>query len=889
MIKPTESCFLTWDEAFQFGVQQVGGKGWNLGRLARYGFKIPVGGILTTWAYEEFIKHNKLEGMIKNISQSVTVGNIDELNNQNKLSQLREKIKSGSIPQLIVEELKTMLDCLGIIERPIAVRSSASVEDSVKASFAGIHESFLNVRGWDNILEFVKECYASLWSTRAMAYRRKLNISDDDVSAAVVIMEMVEAQAAGVGFTCDPQTGRQDILLINANFGLGETVVAGAVEPDTYYLDASPWRAIPQLVERKTGRKQGSTCLKENGGTKFVRTTEYSTRQVLSDEQIEKLGLLLLRVFDALGDCDQHQDVEWVLNGKDFVIVQARPVTALPRKTFEALKNQPDIWSNGNYRDAVPMVLSPNIRRFVICTINAILKSNYSQTGYQLPEGLQFSRFFNGRLYCNLSAMQWAMFDAMGSLPRAFNAVWGGHQPEIELKDPKPFEGLIGLKRIERGKKYIDLINEATKNALTIHARVVGSINDLTKDGFRHLSAKDFIQLYNDLGEISIGFAGEFSFLSGAASIAIRGLFEILMEYFAYRTPMIINGLMVGGTADITSADHGYKLVELAEIARQDNDAVQFLTDPAFDPMGWEEQLPERSPFKQAFREFLKEYGHRAVYELDIISPRWKEDPSYLMDIIRSTIKTADLAKLKVKQKEKSEQTWQEIENKVPSSMHSSIKKLIREAQEGAAVREKTKSVQAVVTGAYRLLAQELGSRFCDRGIIEKQGDIYFCTWPELVTILQGEWEGDGLRALVTERKIFMSEMEAIAPPDIIMGDTPKYSEPAPRSYGNFLAGVPVAAGRASGTARLICHPNEGSRLQPGDVMVAPSTDPGWTPLFLKASALIMETGAFLSHGAIVAREYGIPAVVNIPGVLRIIKEGWKVDVDGDEGKIFLH
>ncbi|ODA41639.1 PEP/pyruvate-binding domain-containing protein [Desulfosporosinus sp. BG] len=888
MIKFTEKYFLTWDEAFQCGRQEVGGKGWNLGRLAQYGFKIPMGGVLATRAYDEFIKHNRLEDKVKNISESVTFGNIEEPENQAKLRQLREKIKAGFIPQLIMEELRTMLDSLGILERPMAVRSSASAEDSAQASFAGIHESFLNVRGLSNILESIKGCYASLWSNQAIVYRRKLMISDDEVVTGVVVMEMVDAQAAGVGFTCDPQTGRRDILVINSNFGLGESVVAGNVEPDTYYLEANPTCAVPQLIERKTGRKEGVTCLKEGGGTQFVLTTEYFTRQVLSDEKIEKLGLILLRVFEALGHCDQHQDVEWVFDGRDFVLVQARPVTSLPRKTFDALKNQADIWSNGNYRDAVPMVLSPLNRRLAINTIDTILKLNFTETGYRLPEGLQFSRFFNGRLYCNLSALQWAMFDVMGTLPSAFNVGWGGHQPEIELKDPKPYEGLIGLQRLERGKKYMDLVKTAMKNASTIHARVEGSVNHLTKDGFGHLADKDFIQLYNDLGKISGGFAGEFSFLSGAASMAIFGLTQILMEYFAYRTPMIINGLMVGGTADITSADHGYKLVELAEIARQDNDAVQFLTGSAFDPMGWE-VLPERSPFKQAFREFLKDYGHRAVYELDIINPRWKEDPSYLMDIIRSTLKTADLAKLKAKQKEKFEQAWREIENKVPSNMHSSIKKLIREAQEGAAVREKSKSVMAEVMEAYRMIAQEVGSRFCERGIIEKQGDIYFCTWPELVTILMGEWEGDGLRALVAERKIFMSEMEAIAPPDVIMGDTPKYSEPAARTSGNFLAGVPVAAGRASGTARLIHHPDEGRRLQPGDVMVAPSTDPGWTPLFLKASAVIMETGGFLSHGAIVAREYGIPAVVNIPGVMRVIKEGWKVDVDGDEGKIFLH
>jgi len=601
MIKSPGKYFLTWDEAFQFGIQQAGGKGWNLGRLAQYGFKIPMGGVLTTRAYDEFIKHNSLEDRVKNISESVTFGNIEEPKNQDKLSQLREKIKAGSIPQLIMEELRTMLDSLGILERPMAVRSSASAEDSAKASFAGIHESFLNVRGLSNILESIKGCYASLWSNQAIVYRRKLTISDDEVVTGVVVMELVDAQAAGVGFTCDPQTGRRDILVINTNFGLGESVVAGTVEPDTYYLEASTWCAVPKLIERKTGQKEGVTCLKEGGGTQFVLTTEDYTRQVLSDEEIEKLGLLLLRVFEALGDCDQHQDVEWVFDGRDFVLVQARPVTSLSRKTFSALKNQADIWSNGNYRDAVPMVLSPLNRRLAINTIDKILKLNFTQTGYRLPEGLQFSRFFNGRLYCNLSALQWAMFDAMGSLPRDFNVGWGGHQPEIELKDPKPFEGLSGLKRIERGRKYNDLLNEAKKNALTIHARVVGSINDLTKDGFRHLSDKDFIQLYNDLGKITIGFAGEFSVLSGAASMAIGGLIKILMEYFAYRTPMIINGLMVGGTVDITSADHGYKLVELAEIARQDNDAVQFLTGPAFDPMGWE-VLPERSPYLEQVR-----------------------------------------------------------------------------------------------------------------------------------------------------------------------------------------------------------------------------------------------------------------------------------------------
>ena len=909
VIKPEVKYFLTWDEAFQSGVQLAGGKGWNLGRLATYGFNIPMGGVLTTLAYDEFIRHNSLQDTVKHIAKSITIQNIEEADIQNELLQLRKKIKEGSLPQLIVEELIYLLS-QGIVERPLAVRSSASAEDSSKASFAGIHESFLNVRGFDNILAAVKGCYASLWSPQAVVYRRKVNISDDEMAVAVVVMEMVEAQSAGVGFTCDPQTGRQDVLVVNANFGLGESVVNGAVEPDTYYLEAGPWSAVPRLISRKTGRKEGLTLNKEGGGTQFVQSGEFSIRQVLPDEKIKKLGLLLLRVFEALGDCEQHQDVEWVFDGRDFVLVQARPVTALPRNTFAAIKNQPDIWSNGNYRDAVPMVLSPLNRSLMKNFIVTVHESSFTEIGYQLPEGLQFSRFFNGRLYANMSALQWAWFDSMGGLPRDINIFWGGHQPEIEIKDPKPYKGLIGLKRLWHGIRSVSITKKATKNAAKSFAQVLSFVEAVNEKELRQLPDGDIINLYDELCLIVREFGRQFSFLSGAGTMPLLALFRILVKYFSERTFMVLNALMVGGASGITSADHGYRLVELAEIARRDKDAVQFFAGTAFDSaqsisdmtfdatqlfagtafdsLSWEEQLPEGSPFKQSFRDFIGEYGHRAVYELDIINPRWKEDPSYLMGIIQSTINTADLGKLRAEQKEKFERAWLEIKDKVPSRKHSSIRKCISKAQAGAAVREMTKSVLVMAIGSYRMIAQELGSRFCERGIIEEKVDIYFCTWPELVSLLIGEWNGVGLRALIEARKATRSEMESISAPDIIFGETPKFIEAVTQTSGNCLKGVAVATGKASGIARLISHPDEGSRLQPGDVLVAPSTDPGWTPLFLKACAVVMETGGFLSHGAIVAREYGVPAVVNIPGVMKVIKDGRKVVVDGDEGKVYL-
>jgi pyruvate,water dikinase len=198
------------------------------------------------------------------------------------------------------------------------------------------------------------------------------------------------------------------------------------------------------------------------------------------------------------------------------------------------------------------------------------------------------------------------------------------------------------------------------------------------------------------------------------------------------------------------------------------------------------------------------------------------------------------------------------------------------------------KSILVLLYEPVRKAAQEFGRRFKDMGILKERSDIYHCSWAEAISVITGYWDGFGLDVLVSERKLTMKEMESLSAPDFIIGETPQVARQVIQLNGNILEGIGVSAGKVTGIARLISHPNEAEKLQPGDILVAPSTDPGWTPLFLKVSAIVMETGGFLAHGAIVAREYGVPAVVNIPGVMNIIKDGQKIFVDGDEGKVFL-
>lgn len=876
----------SWHEAIPAGVEKVGGKGWNLGRIARYGFKIPSGFVLSTEAYNQFIQHNRLTGFIDEISQSITLTNLDEYNDQ--FSQLREKIMTGSIPVFLVEELSKALLEFGIGDKPLAVRSSASMEDAAQMSFAGIHESFLNVYGREQVLTSIKDCYASLWSPQAVAYRRRFNLSDQQVVPAVVIMEMVAARAAGVAFSCDPQTGRRDRLVVHANFGLGESVVNGAVEPDSYYLDASAWYAIPRLVDKKIGCKEGQTKIKSGGGTVFINTEDSAAEQVLKDAEIENLGLLILRVFESLGEGEQHQDIEWAFDGQDFFLLQARPVTALPCYTFDGFRGQQEVWSNGNYRDALPMVLSPLHRQLMKSAIDTLQYTSLSAVAYPIPEGFQFSRFFNGRLYCNISALQWAYYDCSGMLPRDFNPFLGGHQPDIEVDDTDPYQGEQGQIRQERTMQSFALVMEASTNANRTFAQVIRSIETIIAGGFATISDRNFIDKYNQLGQVVKDYSEKFNFLAGAGNMSLVMLLQALAGHLGDRTMMVINGLMVGGEAGITSADHGYRLVELAQIAQGDEAARQFLESDNYNPLQWEQQLPEGSLFKKEFRKFIGEFGHRGVYELDIINPRWHEDPSYLFEMIKSTMAEANLEQWKARQAEIFDRAWQEVADKVPANELEAIKQGIKDAQEGAAVKEMTKSVLVIALEAYRKLALQLGNRFKQRGLLIDVNDIFFCSWPDLIGILNGEWNGDELRILVADRQTVHKQKDLMAAPDLIMGEKPVFSQALLHPSGNYLQGVGAATGKASGLARLINHPAEGNRLLPGEILVAPSTDPGWTPLFLKTSALIMETGGFLSHGAIVAREYGVPAVVNVPGVMRQLEDGQQVIVDGDEGRVYL-
>jgi rifampicin phosphotransferase len=267
------------------------------------------------------------------------------------------------------------------------------------------------------------------------------------------------------------------------------------------------------------------------------------------------------------------------------------------------------------------------------------------------------------------------------------------------------------------------------------------------------------------------------------------------------------------------------------------------------------------------------------------LNPRWREDPSYLLENIKTMLDSADLEKFRQGQQDKGEKASKEIEKAVPFYKRFALKWLVSQAIKGAELRELSKSEIVRVVEPARRLALEMGRRLAAKGILDWCEDIFHCSPSELFSLASGDWDGNGLKTLVSERKQKRVELEALSPPDVILGDVPQFAAAVHAAPGEALVGLGVASGRAAGKARLLTQPRAG--INKGEILVAPSTDPAWTPLFLQAAAVVMETGGFLSHGAIVAREYGIPAVVNIPGVMKLLKDGEEIIVDGDEGKVY--
>jgi len=866
--------FLNWNQAAESNSKTCGGKAWNLARLNHYGFKIPRGGVITTALYQSVILQNPVGSLIQKIKELP----IGEINNSEVVlfDEVEQAFLESQLPQDFDQTLTYFLEQQGIVNSALAIRSSATMEDGADASFAGIHESYLNIQSIAEIKIAMRKCFASLWTRRAVAYRRKLGIEDGEVEAAVIISELIDAEISGVAFSCDPSGNERDAVVINANYGLGESVVSGLVEPDEFVIDRFHNREIKSHI----GKKEKIAVTTTNGTTLINREGEIQPS--LNVDQLKQLVRLVDRVFHAVGQGTQHQDIEWALSNDEFVLLQTRPVTKIRDTSIDIGEKHSIHWCNGNFRDSLPMVLGVLGAEFSGYRIDSIMHTMFEGWGYKADKAHHFRKNFNGRFYCNSTLLQWLYYDAIGFSPSLTCLSLGGHQDVLEI--PKSYK--TGIRKelvwLVRKLKYMRLRDGFINRRDEIFTRVTQFNNTLRNKDLSCLSNEELVDDLKLIEQQMDVYDKEFMFLTSASGAALI-LVQILTKYFAEKTNSIVNALLEGDS-NITSANHGYELIDLARIAKNDSDTSRFFESENFNADDWKNGIPDNSAFMKAFDHYLQQYGHRAVYEMDLSQTRWREDPSYLIQCIKGNFDALATPIVDKVKKESGGDVWLLVKEKVPFYLRPMIKKLVKEAKQGAALKEESKSHYAKYMEVLRYVLLEIANRLLLKNVLNERDDLFHCSRSELISILYGEWNGEQLKSIVEERKKIKLKLEKLDAPDIVIDDQAKTINSQSANNSKDLIGVGVATGIAQGVARIINNPKDGARLNHGDVLVAPSTDPSWTPLFLNASAIVMETGGFLSHGSIVAREYGIPAVVNVAGAMRAITDGDLIEVNGDAG-----
>lgn len=847
----------------------AGGKGANLARLLNEGFPVPEGICVTTTVYDHLMDKNAITSLIDDLDTIGTESNTDQ---QAVASQLRKHIRNREIPDNVSDAVAAFIDQ----DTAYVVRSSATAEDLPTASFAGQHETILYVSGLDEVLDAISECMASLFTDRAVSYRTNSRISHSDVAIAVIVQRMVDADVSGVLFTADPLTGNRNIASIDAASGLGEAVVSGTVTADNARVN----RETSDILEYRVGNQE-----QEPSGSEDKR--------ILSDDQLLSLVRYGDRIEELFGS---PQDIEWSITGEEIWILQSRPITSLfPTPSPEPEDDGLHVYYSYNHRqgmtDPMPPLSVDFVRRYGSWTLDTLF--GYSPSTYTPMAGA------GGLVYIDVTPMlrsdrlrsKWlggiAELDKPGAELQRTIAVQRGH----ELSQASA----LGEKSL---RTYLVAIRKLARIGLVGGARTV--------QGFLKRDYKDFPEQsrewYDEYAERTIASirAGEteaerirrameetsrFGWVGTRQLVTSAGLLsKTILRRLCPDSEDEFEALDKGMRGNVTIA-MVLELGDIADLARESSavsDAI--ISGKTLDDL---RELDEAEQFVEAFEQFLDVYGHRASSELDSSKPRYCEDPSPLLGTIQMKLEGGEPGEHRKKLR------------RLEADAKNAIFKLERAADRGVfgpvrkrlvrplayryrsykSTRETPKYAYAYLWMEFRRQVLEAGDRLEREGRIKSVDDVWLFHLDELIEVL--EHPDDLLDVDFAHRRSEYHVNQELNAPRVITsdGEIPRAESASERGEATF-AGVATSNGTAEGIARIVHDPRT-DRIEEGEILVCPYTDPGWTPLFLNAVGLVTNVGGVFSHGSLVAREYGIPSVV-VDNATEKIESGQRIRVDGD-------
>lgn len=807
----------------------VGGKGAQLGMALRAGLPVPDGFCVTTEAYR------------------------------------------AGMSAALEAEIVSAYERMGL--PAVAVRSSATAEDLPDASFAGQQDTYLNIQGSAAVVAAVQDCWKSLFTERAVAYRRDRNIPDDSVAMAVVVQRMVPADAAGVLFTVNPVSGAMDELVVEAALGLGDKVVSAQVTPDRFRVK----RRQPHEVIDREGEE---------------------TAAVL-EPLIPALADLGLACERLLG---RAADVEWAMAKGKVFLLQVRSVTASgsrkpvirygSRWNAEYARDHLVFWGCYNLRDTMPFPHTPFSWSFwnwlmVPSLLKAIGIIDDIDDYEQMPA---ICDLVDGHGYFNMNV--WVGLTGMGPFPRLSLKFGGMLDAELPpLLAPILAAGLLkpAKKRLPAWRAIRAIYRIASKtNAKTGWEQLEfcrRETDEFSKTDVRLLSEEQIIAIARYFATENIP-ATIYPLLASMPALAAAGMLYWCLERWqmADLFPKLISGLGRNPTVETALA-----MWDLAENA---DDAVRrvFSREPIEAVPAALQQSEDGREFLERMAAFLKQHGHRAVREYDFECPRWRDDPTFVYESVRNYLQHPSGKTTPRQHYERQRQEHESAKADLRARLeHRHARRLLAEKlvsmiEERMPFREAFKFYMLYGTAHARDLLLEVSRRLVARGALDSDADYFFLSIPEIERLSRGELEKSWVREEVATRRRELAMNTRIDPPLIVRSDGKPVARPAPA--GELMKGAGASPGIVRGRARVLFDPTDGAFLHHGEILVAKFTDPSWTPLFLTAAGLIMEVGGIVSHGAIVSREYGLPAVVGVRDATRILRQGEMVEINGTTGEV---
>jgi phosphohistidine swiveling domain-containing protein len=854
----------------------VGGKALGLARLLAGGFPVPAGFCVTTEAYDHALRRPGFSPT-KEWQAALHSSGAER---QRILSRCHAMICDCEIDEVTAQIIEQVHRLDLALHGLWAVRSSATNEDGVHASFAGVYRTRLGVP-LEEMGSAVKDLWLSIWDERVLNYHATLELNGPPPAMAIVIQPVLEAQAAGVAYSVHPLTGRATQVMVNAVAGLAAALVDGSMTPDQYVVEVAENGQPIRICERSIARQTQALRVTGLGLCEVPLSDEVVGRAALSDDRLFALARAAKQVEKVFG---HPMDIEWLYDERGLWLLQARPISGLAGP--KPLTNDDCEWSRANFKETLPELPSPLGLSFLEQFMERYILAPYRRMGCLIPEGITSVRTFKGRPYINMTLFYSLVAQLRGD-PSLLAEQMGG---EILARPPEVHPlGWFALARA--GVVMIAEMRKAVRHGPAWFAEMKAMAAEQRADRLRSLSGEE-IALRLDaiakwLDERELTFA-----IAGGVAHCLQALGGVLPHWLGKDWRALLNGALQGQSA-VISAQQIVRLAEMAEMIRRDPSVTSLFTAEEWDPAEVRRKL-EGTDVLRAFNRYLDDYGHRGVGESDPMSPRFADRPELLLSILRTqTLAPTNATPADILQRQTMvrERALAEIRARFGWRLHqwAIFAWWYRRLCRFFALREANRHHLMYYSAATRSLLLRLGERLVEQGRLLSQEDVFYLTIDARADLLAGrssDWQ-----RMIQSRRAERDHNATIGVPDTIQDwhEVIRGTEASPVVVSDgIFRGIPISSGCVVGPVRFVRSMEDWSRVCRGDILVVSVIDPGMAPLFGVAAGLVAEMGGTLSHGAIIAREYGLPAVANVPGITTRLKDGDRISLDAERGEIIV-